>query len=169
VTEHAQSSPGGSSQGTDATGDEAVSHFLVARVHELWMALAVEEVLEVVAYQVATPVPLAPRHILGLTKYRGQALPLVDLEVLLGLRTTDEGAASAHDGDLHCIVVVRAAGMTVGFPCHQVRGVVDSRLEPLGDAIQGQRVRELFSGQLPDSLVAVMDVPKLLAAARVAA
>ena len=157
----------GSAAGAGGAAEPA-EHYLVARVDQLWLALPVEHVLEVAPYQPPTPVPLAPAHIPGLAKHRGQALALIDLQVFLGLGREAREQQPPDEG-LRNIVVVTAGGMRVGIPCHQVRGVVESGQEPLGDAIQGERLRALCPAQLPGSLVVVIDVQRLLSSAKVSA
>jgi purine-binding chemotaxis protein CheW len=59
------------------------------------LALPVAALQEVVNYPAAvTPVPLAPRHLLGLFNLRGTLLPIVDLRQLLHLPSETDSAAS---------------------------------------------------------------------------
>jgi purine-binding chemotaxis protein CheW len=59
------------------------------RVAEEAYAVSVLNVLEVASLGEVTPVPGAPREILGVRNLRGKILPVIDLAALLGTRRTD--------------------------------------------------------------------------------
>jgi chemotaxis signal transduction protein len=69
------------------------------------------------------------------------------------------------------ILLVAAGGMRVGLVCHQVRGVMDPRAEKLHqpEVVQGERLQELVLAEMEQEqgLVFVLDLPRLLQAARV--
>lgn len=55
-------------------------------------AVPVEDVQEVLLSQPLTPVPLAPREIVGLLNLRGAVMPAIDLRVQLGLEAIGDAA-----------------------------------------------------------------------------
>jgi purine-binding chemotaxis protein CheW len=59
------------------------------RVAEEAYAVSVLNVLEVASLGEVTPVPGAPREILGVRNLRGKILPVIDLAALLGTRHTE--------------------------------------------------------------------------------
>ena len=59
------------------------------RVADEAYAVSVLNVLEVAGLGEVTPVPGAPREILGVRNLRGKILPVIDLAALLGTRRTE--------------------------------------------------------------------------------
>jgi len=59
------------------------------RVADLWFAVNVLHVQEVLRYQTLTEVPLAPEHIVGLINLRGQIVTAIDMRRRLGLPDAD--------------------------------------------------------------------------------
>jgi len=59
------------------------------RVADEAYAVSVLNVLEVAGLGEVTPVPGAPREILGVRNLRGKILPVIDLAALLGARRTE--------------------------------------------------------------------------------
>ncbi|MGH2840156.1 MAG: chemotaxis protein CheW [Solirubrobacteraceae bacterium] len=83
-----------------------VTYVRMALGHELY-ALAVEAVLEVADLGDVTPLPGAPRAVLGVCNLRGNVLPVVDVRNLLG---TQDAAATAQR-----LVVTERGGRRVGL------------------------------------------------------
>jgi chemotaxis signal transduction protein len=77
-------------------------------------ALAVEEVL---GARRVVPIPGAPPHLPGVVAWRGRAVALLDLGVLLGK------ARLATEAPLERIVVVAAAGGALALPAEWVEAV----------------------------------------------
>jgi purine-binding chemotaxis protein CheW len=73
-------------------------------------ALPVEQVVEATDVGDVTPVPGAPREMLGVRNLRGQVLPVVELGLLLGLGEAREAArlVIAEDGDRRAGLVVES-------------------------------------------------------------
>lgn len=153
--------------------DSAVAEgepFLVMRVGSVWLGLDVSKVEEVSAAIDATPIPLVPAHIPGVIALHGQVVPLLDLQQFLEL---DDLAATQEARESFARVVAVSAGdYRVGLLAHQVRGIVRVSLDALREphAILGERLRAFTSHELHlrDSVLAVLDLPALLDAARVA-
>jgi purine-binding chemotaxis protein CheW len=117
---------------------------------------AIESLSEIQPFHEVTPMPCVPPFILGLINVRGVLLPLLDLRQLLD---SPPGAAGRSDQ----ILVVDAAGMTVGFPVDAVLGVAEISLESLqsatGEAI-GMKT-EFVRGITEQNLI-VLDFEKIL-------
>jgi purine-binding chemotaxis protein CheW len=73
-------------------------------------ALPVEQVVEATEVGDLTPVPGAPREVLGVRNVSGQVLPVVELGLILGLATAGEGGRLliAEDGDRRAGLVVES-------------------------------------------------------------
>ncbi len=118
-------------------------------------------VVEVLRPSGVTAVPCTPPFLLGLTSYRGRALPLVDLGVLLEVweRTSEFGDQTA--------VVVQVGGVWLGFPVDNAPTViqVDSHgwTESAPAGSQGQAG---FVRTLTDVMVGVVDLDALCRSGR---
>ncbi len=64
---------------------EAEQYFCTFLLQGLWFAVPVENAIEVVRPPAITPLPGAPRGVLGLMNLRGQVLPVMDLRPVLQL------------------------------------------------------------------------------------
>jgi purine-binding chemotaxis protein CheW len=64
---------------------------LLLPVHEDWYAVPLRDVREVVEHERVTPVPTAPRAVLGVLNVRGAVVPVLDTGVLLGLEPVAGG------------------------------------------------------------------------------
>lgn len=121
---------------------------------------------EVVAFDEITVVPLAPRHLVGVANLRGTVMPIVDIRARLGLPESRPARS------------VRTLVVRDGLA--QAAVVVDSviGLEPFDDVIptdspiaaRARGSRSLMAGwiQWAGETVALLDVPKILAALRTA-
>lgn len=98
------------------------------------LAIEAAHVEEVVEAPVPTPVPMMPRHLLGLTAHRGRALAVVDLAALLDLRS---GSPPEH------ALVVSAGGLDAALLCDRIRGFSET---PAGE--DGVPVRVLPATEL---------------------
>jgi chemotaxis signal transduction protein len=99
-----------------------MSGFVVVRLRERLLALplnAVHEVFRMVA--IATQLPLAPRHCLGVIDCRGRIVPVFDLGARLGL-VPPRSPAELVDG--HVVLVQDPVG-EIGFAVCEVRELVD--------------------------------------------
>lgn len=150
---------------------------LCFRVGSIWMAVPAHMVDLVADFEAPTPVPRAPAHVLGVISLRGRAAAVVDVATFLHLPDSqfvsgiDSPRGRAPDARPR-IVVTNVQGMRVGIACDQVTGVLElargQRREPL--AIQGQRLLQFTAAEIegPQGLTALLDLPSLIAAARVA-
>jgi chemotaxis signal transduction protein len=86
------------------------------RVAEEAYAVPVLNVLEVASVGEVTPVPGAPREILGVRNLRGTILPVIDLAALLGTRRTEPPAR---------LLVAESEGWQAGLAIDEVTEVGD--------------------------------------------
>ena len=81
------------------------------RVAGLSFAVAVTTVVEVVPRVELRPLPHAPAHVVGLLRYRGGAVPVVDLGLLMG----DLACRDRLDTRIVLVDVGRHGGESSGF------------------------------------------------------
>ncbi|MFT3924638.1 MAG: chemotaxis protein CheW [Myxococcales bacterium] len=99
---------------------EETEALLTFRVGSALLGVPAELVQEVTDRGEASPIPLAPKHVVGLMPLRGEAIPLVDMNRFLSVE------AQASDVDLERpprVLVVAAEGMVVGLCCERVMGI----------------------------------------------
>ena len=112
---------------------------------------------EIVPVKEVTPLPTAPRFVLGLLNVRGQILSLVDLKPFFDLppvALSDQSAA----------LILRAPGMEFGLLADRLLGlelVAGAELQPPLPTLQGLRA-DYSRGLTPEGLV-LLDAAKLLA------
>ncbi len=151
-------------------GAEAARALLIFRCGSAWFAVEAHAVDEIVEDAKATPLPLAPPHVLGLIMVRGRAVPLLALESFLALAGEEEAGSGADDAFLR-VIVVNSAEMQVGIRSAKIRGVVEVTPERLvePDALVAGRLREFSRAQFDDGgvLTAVLDLERLLGEARI--
>ncbi len=130
------------------------------RVGEQWIALPVSQVLEVITQQRLTPMPQAPKGVLGLINLRGRIITEVDVRTILGLEPSGAGCHA------HVVIVQSTQGEEVGLVVDQVGAVAAveyERFEKVPDTLDAiwQKIGE---GVLKfDSHITVMlDVDRLL-------
>ena len=125
----------------------------------LFFGVDVARVQEVVRYEGATRVPLAPPSVAGLLNMRGQVVTAVDMRVRAGVEGERDGEPMS--------VVVRLEGEVVSLLVDTIGDVVsvtDDQFELPPDTL-GADERELITGayKLEGELLLVLDVEKTLA------
>lgn len=138
----------------------AVARVCVIALGGSLFALPVESVREVIHFEEATAVPLAPPHVVGAANLRGSVVPIVDARPLLGL--------PGSPGRRHRTLMVSAAGLEAALVIESVES-----LEGLGEIFPvepraGLSHAEWATGYLrrDNDLVPLIDVAKLLNALR---
>ncbi len=116
--------------------------------------LAVQEILR---RQEVTPVPLAPKDVIGLINLRGQLVTAIDLRSRLGLPPRAEGKEAIH-------LVVKFSEAVVSLVVDEVGDVVDveeDRFEERPDAVHGP-AKELTTGvfRMEKDLLLLLDLHK---------
>ncbi len=143
----------------DMTGEGPGRRRLVTfRVESRLFAVEVGHVLEIKGWRPATPIPHAPRHVLGVINLRGAILAVHDLGARIGLGLTRATAA-------HVILVLQAGGRTVGLLVDAVCDIVDvpdAAIAALPDLASRD---PLCAGvvTLGDSLIALLSLERALA------
>jgi purine-binding chemotaxis protein CheW len=139
----------------------AAERVCVVALGDSHLALHVENVREVVLFEDATPVPLAPPHVVGAANLRGTLVPIVDARAVLGLPS---GPAARR----HRTLMVSAGGLEAALVIDRVVS-----LDALGQILPvapqaGLRHAEWASGYLSrdNRLVPLIDAAKLLNALR---
>jgi len=123
------------------------------------LGIVASEVKEVLRHGKTTPVPLAPRGVVGLVNLRGRIATVVDLHVRLGRegtkRAPDEGAFG---------VVLQSRRDVVSLLVDRIGDVLEvdeTTFEPPPETV-GEPARSLISGtyKLRKGLVLVLDTQK---------
>jgi purine-binding chemotaxis protein CheW len=83
----------------DPSAAEPLSSLLRMAVGELVLAVAIDDVREILQVARLTPLPRTPEFVRGVMNLRGAVVPVIDLSVRLGHKPTELGRRS-------CIVVV---------------------------------------------------------------
>jgi chemotaxis signal transduction protein len=141
---------------------ELPARLLYFRVLDAELAAPPPVVDEIVPLGPLTAVPGVPPHVRGLLALRGQALPVVDLGIFLGL------GASASEAPR--VLVIHVAPFRVGLLADRVLGVRsthEARQADL-DVVRPDRLRSLAIAALDHGagVATVLDLRRLLEAAR---
>jgi purine-binding chemotaxis protein CheW len=149
----------------EARKEDQLRPLFLFKVEGTWLAIdasLAEAVLDDVG---SSPVPGAPPHIPGVVTHGDHVLALLDIARFCGL---GEGRSAAG---FSRTVVVSAGPMRVGVRAEGSAGVVEV---PMGSvhapqALQGERLLPHLLGECetPWGVCGILDVPKLLEAARV--
>lgn len=123
-------------------------------------ALRSDDIQQLEMVNPPTPVPNAPPYVDGVVSIRGQVIPAISLRARFGFPRTDHDVRSR-------LVIVRAAGRTVGLIVDSARefaDVPDDAIGPLPEGIgglSGQYLRGV--AHRGDRLLLIIDIPQLLA------
>lgn len=142
-----------------AAGDvrEDVRENVVFRLGDALLAVPVAAVREIIEPQALTPLPRAPRHVLGLIEVRGRSLAVVDVALKLGL-----GALSVHDATRLILLDIVDGGeeRTLAVQTDGVLGVElldeddgDPKLPALGEAWSDRAIARVARRQGKSVLV----------------
>ena len=139
----------------DLATQEPFIHFRLGRSEEYGVRHGVVD--EVIAVATVARVPCAPPAIAGVINRRGQMLPVVDLRQFFGL------AAEPQPSEAVNIVVVSAAGMTVGVRVDELLGISEYRADALSTVLpsQGSLDRSHVLGLL-GGRVTILNIDKIL-------
>ena len=129
--------------------------YLLFRLGEEGYALPVEVVTGVVRFVEPTPVPRAPRSVIGVVNLRGRVLPLVDLKVRFGSEAFSAGPHSR-------IVVAEGASGPVGVVVDTVTEIAtfsEEEIRPVPDWVVVADTALAFLGMVErsDGLVMLLD------------
>ena len=138
---------------------EPFIHFRLGRSEEYGVPHGVVD--EVISVTTIARVPCAPPAIAGVINRRGQMLPVVDLRQFFGLAI---GPAEPRPGSAVAIIVISAAGMTVGVCVDELLGISEYRVDALSTGLPSQgsldrsHMLGLFGGR-----VTILNIEKILA------
>ena len=121
--------------------------------------VAVDRVREVLTPREITPVPNTATYLLGVCSLRGAVMPIIDLNLRLGL------TASVRDEKSRIIVVSLGKNDQVGLFVDRVRGVVrftPSSVQPAPETVEQGAGAEFLKGiaRKNDRLYILLDVEK---------
>lgn len=139
------------------------------RVAGHWLAVDASHVEEISDQLTLLPIPRAPAHVPGLMNVRGHAVPLLDVRAFLDIKPA--GRESSSTDERVRVILTHAGEMRVGLVCDQVRSLehVDEGLLRSPAGLEGLKVGGFARAQaeLATGMVTLLDLPKLLEAARV--
>jgi purine-binding chemotaxis protein CheW len=155
----------GLSSGAAATAG-SVSRLVRFGVGDLWLAVAAEEVEEISALGRLSALPGAPPHIAGLMILRSRVVPLLALDRLLAVATSEEASRESAGR----VIVVSVEGMSVGLLVDRISGVsvvAASDMRPV-TSVQGDALLRYARAEIDEAegLLIVLDMPRLLDDAR---
>ena len=106
--------------------------YVLFRLGEEGFALPVESVTGVVRFDAPTPVPRAPRSIMGVVNMRGRVLPVIDLKVRFGSEPFSPGPLArivvAVGGDGPVGVAVDAVTEVASFAVDELKALPEGVL-----------------------------------------
>jgi purine-binding chemotaxis protein CheW len=130
-----------------------MSAYVRFRVAQEAYAISVLYVLEVAGLGEVTPVPGAPREILGVRNLRGKILPVIDLAALLGTRRSEPPAR---------LLVTESDGRRAGLAIDEVTEVG----EFADPAEEGESALLLGTMLEEGDLIGVLNLPAVIDALR---
>jgi purine-binding chemotaxis protein CheW len=121
-------------------------------------AVPVEVVREINQYTDVTPLPNTPPFVAGVINLRGKIIPVVDLKIKFGLKSTERDRST-------CIIVIDCDQGQVGAIVDHVQDVIDleeSNIEPPPD-MRGEELSYLLGiGKVRDRVLILVDVMSAL-------
>jgi len=140
----------------------ASTSFATFRVGEHLCCIEVGEIQEIVRLRGVSPVPLAPKEILGLMNLRGRILTVIDLARVLELKDDEAGRKGR-------VLVLDASRGDIGLRVDSTSDVLQLKqddFEETPNTLQGE-IRKRIRGayKLKDSLLLHLNLDELGAAA----
>jgi purine-binding chemotaxis protein CheW len=137
-----------------------VVKILIFKIAEQRFAISIAKVVETVRAVAVTPLPEGLPAIEGVINYRGRLAVVLDLRALFGLPAT---SLSTH----HHFVIARTGERLLALHVDRAEQVLEVGDLPLEKADQELPRAPLIAGvaKLPDGLVLIPDLAKILAAA----
>ena len=144
-----------------AKTDGSLLQLVTFKVAEEEFGLEILKVQEIIRTMEITKVPRSPAFVEGVINLRGKVIPIIDLRRRFGLDTR------AHDQQTR-IVVIELGQMIVGFVVDSVSEVLRipaATVEPPPPIVAGIDSEYINGvGKLPDRLLILLDLDKLLTA-----
>lgn len=108
---------------------EDTLEIIAFRLHEQEFCVRTTTIREIRGWGPATPIPHSPREVIGVMNLRGTVIPIVDLAMKLGMKSTEPNERSA-------IVVAEVHGIAMGLVVDRVSDILTipvSSLQPVPD------------------------------------
>jgi purine-binding chemotaxis protein CheW len=124
-------------------------------------SLDITHVREIRRWTAVTPLPHAPREVLGVMNLRGSVIPIYDLSARFGLGTTPESPRNV-------VVVAMIENQTVGLLVEAVSEILSVRREAIQDTpdIRSESTKQSITGVVPieDGMTRVIDLAAVIQA-----
>ncbi|MBA4180976.1 MAG: chemotaxis protein CheW [Anaerolinea sp.] len=146
---------------SESRSDAREEHVVIFRLASEFYALDIQHIQEIVRMQQITAIPGAAYYVDGLTKFRGNAIPVIDLRRRCGV------AASEYTQDTRIVVVSGGDGM-VGLTVDavtEVKRIPGEQIEPNSNVVR-EAENDYIRGiaKLEDRLVALLELGGLIPA-----
>ena len=110
-----------------ASGASDMLEIIAFRLHDQEFCVRTTTIREIRGWGPATPIPYAPKEVIGVMNLRGTVIPIIDLANKLGMRSTDPNERSA-------IVVAEVHDTAIGLVVDRVSDILtiaESLLQPV--------------------------------------
>lgn len=108
----------GSTTSDEALVEEELEPFILVRTGEMQLGVQAHSVVEIATIEEATPLPGAPRYILGLVLLKGRLMPVVSVPTLLSSAPVGRATDNTH------LVVLGHGELEVAILANAVEGIV---------------------------------------------
>lgn len=127
---------------SDTSGEEVstVERCLTFESGDLVLYISTNYVIEIINNHTITTLPLMPSYIKGIINLRGQILPVVDIQQLMGQYDPD-------GPEKNCIIVLDIDSVSLGIIVDSVRQVIDIDLKNVRP-IPLKRQQKLLNGMV---------------------
>lgn len=124
-------------------------------------ALPLVQAREILALVPITPLPNAPKHVVGLINLRGEILPVFDLRRWFRLQRR------VQEVEQDCILVAETQGEPFGLRVdgvHQVLTLAEGQLDPPSEALKSRSSAISGLAKVGSRLVILLDLSRLFCA-----
>ena len=144
---------------SDSRRDAREEHVVIFRLANEYYALDIQHIQEIVRMQQITAIPGSAYYVDGLTKFRGNAIPVIDLRRRCGV------TAGEYTPDTRIVVVSGGEGM-VGLTVDavtEVKRIPSEQIEP-NSSVARERENDYIRGiaKLEERLVALIELDGLV-------
>mgnify|MGYP001036139214 CR=1 FL=1 len=125
---------------TDDEESSSIERCLTFESGDLILYISTNYVIEIINNHSITTLPLMPPYIQGISNLRGQILPVVDIQQLMGKEESDCSGQT-------CIIVLDIDSVSLGIIVDSVRQVIDIDLKNV-KPIPLKRQQKLLNGMV---------------------
>lgn len=133
--------------------------YVIFKLGEEFYGLPISNVLSIERVSKITRIPNSPKYVLGLINLRGDVIPVIDLNIKLGFKSTKVNNSSR-------IIVIKDDEMIVGLMVDSSSEVLDISEESIDKppASQSNELLEYVDGigKTPGRIIILLNVKKLL-------